>query len=188
MPLLFQASVCALAGTLLLLLWQGRNYMHADSAVPIGKPQEPESLSMVPEPAAPLRCVHIASCGADTPCPLRTLLAREQRRMRGEYEIRLKELERERLHAEQDKAQVSGSRRHLFRHLPALLEEELILHVQEVVRYSAARHRIQRRHDAVKAGIGIFAAEAAAACAGRLQKGGSRMHGGCRWTATRACW
>ena len=36
----------------------------------------------------------------------RTLLAREQRRMRGEYEIRLRELERERIHAEQDKAQV----------------------------------------------------------------------------------
>ena len=37
----------------------------------------------------------------------RTLLAREQRRMRGEYEIRLRELERERIHAEQDKAQVT---------------------------------------------------------------------------------
>lgn len=39
-------------------------------------------------------------------CLRRTLLAREQRRMRGEYEIRLRELERERIHAEQDKAQV----------------------------------------------------------------------------------
>ncbi len=39
----------------------------------------------------------------------RTLLAREQRRMRGEYEIRLRELERERIHAEQDKAQVTAS-------------------------------------------------------------------------------
>ena len=40
--------------------------------------------------------------------PYRTLLAREQRRMRGEYEIRLRELERERIHAEQDKAQVTS--------------------------------------------------------------------------------
>ena len=46
--------------------------------------------------------------GWETLCARRTLLARAQRRMRGEYEIRLKELERERLHAEQDKAQVSS--------------------------------------------------------------------------------
>ena len=42
----------------------------------------------------------------------RTLLAREQRRMRGEYEIRLRELERERIHAEQDKAQVMRTIQH----------------------------------------------------------------------------
>lgn len=39
-------------------------------------------------------------------CLIRTLLAREQRRMRDQYEERLRELERERLTAEQDKAQV----------------------------------------------------------------------------------
>ena len=70
-----------------------------------------KSPSMLPEPAAQNidgQRMHIASCGADALRALRTLLAREQRRMRGEYEIRLKELERERLHAEQDKAQVSS--------------------------------------------------------------------------------
>lgn len=39
----------------------------------------------------------------NTPC--RTLLAREQARMRSEYEERLRELERERVTAEADKAQ-----------------------------------------------------------------------------------
>ncbi len=42
----------------------------------------------------------------------RTLLAREQRRMRDQYEERLRELERERLTAEQDKAQVRNNRGH----------------------------------------------------------------------------
>ena len=40
----------------------------------------------------------------------RTLLAREQARMRGEYEERLRELERERVTAEADKAQARSAR------------------------------------------------------------------------------
>ena len=103
--------------------------MRADSPVPIGNYQEPE----VPL-CSQSRLPHYSACtlphvGADALRALRTLLAREQRRMRGEYEIRLKELERERLHAEQDKAQVSGSRRHLCQQLTALLECNLTLHV-----------------------------------------------------------
>ena len=39
-------------------------------------------------------------------CMCRTLLAREHQRVRGEYEERLRELERERQGAEEDKAQV----------------------------------------------------------------------------------
>ena len=39
-------------------------------------------------------------------CTCRTLLAREHQRVRGEYEERLRELERERQGAEEDKAQV----------------------------------------------------------------------------------
>ena len=51
---------------------------------------------------------------SDKQMACRTLLAREQRRMRGEYEIRLRELERERIHAEQDKAQVTSCKdRHI---------------------------------------------------------------------------
>lgn len=46
-------------------------------------------------------------------CAKRTLLAREQRRMRDQYEERLRELERERLTAEQDKAQVRPQMGHL---------------------------------------------------------------------------
>ena len=42
-------------------------------------------------------------------CLIRTLLAREQARMRGEYEERLRELERERVTAEADKAQARTS-------------------------------------------------------------------------------
>lgn len=41
------------------------------------------------------------------PAPLRTLLAREQRRIRDEYEARLQELERERTSVGQDRAQVA---------------------------------------------------------------------------------
>jgi hypothetical protein len=42
--------------------------------------------------------------------PFRNLLAREHRRIRGEYEDRLRELERERQTVEEDKAQVSTCR------------------------------------------------------------------------------
>ena len=38
----------------------------------------------------------------------RSLLKKEQRRIRSEYEERLRELEKERQHVEQDKAQVCG--------------------------------------------------------------------------------
>ncbi|CAL5221751.1 g4003 [Coccomyxa viridis] len=87
----------------------------------------------------------------DTPV-FRTLLAREQRRMRGEYEIRLRELERERIHAEQDKAQVDRykgllvKQRDIMTGLTGRLNErdEQILRLQEELEaYDSHQKRLE---------------------------------------------
>ncbi len=139
------------------------------------------------------RLPHYSVCtsphvGADALRALRTLLAREQRRMRGEYEIRLKELERERLHAEQDKAQVSSSCRHLPGQLPALLETQSDPPCAGGDQTRSQLSQLLRQHAVSEVELSISAADAGAACAARLTKAASEVYGIGRWTATRACW
>ena len=116
------------------------------------------------------RLPHYSVCtlphvGADALRALRTLLAREQRRMRGEYEIRLKELERERLHAEQDKAQVSGSCRHLCGQLSALLEIQSDPSCAGGDQTGSQLTQLVRQHAVSEVEFTISAADAGAACA-----------------------
>ncbi|CAL8468827.1 g8368 [Coccomyxa elongata] len=87
----------------------------------------------------------------DTPV-FRTLLAREQRRMRDQYEERLRELERERLTAEQDKAQVDRYKALLVKQRDIMIaltgrlnerDEQLLRLQEELEAYDSHQKRLE---------------------------------------------